>query len=89
VPDEFKGVRGWFRGMGVLFRNRPFVLAMLIFLLCWVAIQLIQSSLLLYMKYVLEKESHFSYFLLVIQVCICSIPSLSLYLSLSFYISHM
>ena len=38
--------------------NRPFVFGMVIFLLTWVSIDILQTSLLYFIKYVVQRESH-------------------------------
>jgi len=77
VPDTVEEVttesgfrRAWNGILNVLttFKNKGFVLAMGVYFLCLCSINFIQSNLLLYMTYVLHRDNHFQWFILVVQV---------------------
>jgi GPH family glycoside/pentoside/hexuronide:cation symporter len=40
------------------FKNRPFVFSMAVYLLTWMAVKVVESTLLFFLKYVLVRESH-------------------------------
>jgi GPH family glycoside/pentoside/hexuronide:cation symporter len=39
-------------------QNRPFVYGLVIFLLTWVAVEILQATLLFFVKYIVQRESH-------------------------------
>jgi GPH family glycoside/pentoside/hexuronide:cation symporter len=56
-------------------KNRPFVLSMAMFLLTWVAVKLLESSLLYFVKYCVERESQSDLIMFVIfAVAILALP---------------
>lgn len=59
---------GFFEGMGIVFRNRPFVLVTLIYLLSWLCIQFVQVNLLLYVRYWIGPDAVDQFALLVLGV---------------------
>ena len=48
------GVR---QSLQAAFRNRPFVYGLIVFLLTWVAVEILQATLLFFVKYVVQRES--------------------------------
>jgi len=62
-----QGIFQYFRDLVVMFKNRAFLIVTLLFLCCWLAINLITNNLYLYVKYVLEMEHIFSWVLLSVQ----------------------
>jgi GPH family glycoside/pentoside/hexuronide:cation symporter len=56
-------------------KNRPFVLSMAMFLLTWVAVKLLESTLLYFVKYCIERESQSDLIMFVIfAVAILALP---------------
>ena len=53
VEQERPGIR---QSLKVAFQNKPFVFGLLLFLMTWVAIDIVQSTLLFYVKYVVQRE---------------------------------
>jgi GPH family glycoside/pentoside/hexuronide:cation symporter len=49
-------------------RNRPFVFSMAVYLLTWMAVKVVESTLLFFVKYVIERESHSDLIMAVIFV---------------------
>jgi Na+/melibiose symporter-like transporter len=77
VPDTVEEVtnesglrRAWNGVLTVFttFKNRGFVIAMSVYFLCLCSINFIQNNLLLYMNYVLHRDNHFQWFILIVQV---------------------
>ena len=59
---------GFIQGLGIVFRNRAFVLVTVIYLLSWLSIQFVQNNLFLYVKYWIGAESQFGTLVLAVQV---------------------
>ena len=56
-------------------KNRPFVFSMAMFLLTWVAVKLMEATLLYFIKYCIEREAHSDLIMLVIfAVAIVALP---------------
>jgi GPH family glycoside/pentoside/hexuronide:cation symporter len=56
-------------------RNRPFVFAVVIFLLTWVCVDLLQSTLLYFIKYVVHREAQSDLVMAVIFItAMCALP---------------
>lgn len=67
-PDATDEKRyGFFEGMRLALQNRPFVYVTGIYLLSWLVIQLVQTNLLLYVRYWIDAESSFTIFVLILQ----------------------
>jgi Na+/melibiose symporter-like transporter len=62
--------RAWSGTLSIItiFKNRAFFMAMMVYFLCWVSVMFLQNNLLLYMKYTLNLETHFQWFIVVMQV---------------------
>ncbi|UCH09702.1 MAG: MFS transporter, partial [Fidelibacterota bacterium] len=45
------------RSLWIAFKNRPFVFGMVLFLLTWVAVEIVQATLLFFIKYVVQREA--------------------------------
>jgi len=58
---------GFLEGLRMVFRNRAFVYVTIIYLLSWLAIQFVQSNLLLYAKYWLDIEDLFGPLILAVE----------------------
>ncbi len=56
------------RRIGIVFSNRPYLIATALFLLSWVALQFVQANLLLYARYWLDAEAQFTSFVALLQV---------------------
>lgn len=54
--------------LGIVFGNRPFLIATALYLLSWAALQFVQANLLLYARYWLGLEAQFTLFVAVLQV---------------------
>jgi GPH family glycoside/pentoside/hexuronide:cation symporter len=63
------------------FRNRPFVFGMVMFLVTWMAIDLLQATLLYYIKYVLVRESQAD--LIMAAVFVTALVTLPIWLAVS------
>jgi GPH family glycoside/pentoside/hexuronide:cation symporter len=50
------------------FKNRPFVFSMAVYLLTWMAVKVVESTLLFFVKYVVQRESHSDLIMAVIFV---------------------
>ena len=59
---------GFWEGLRIAFRNRAFVLVLLIHLLSWLSVQFVQANLILYVKYWMKAESQFGILVLAVQV---------------------
>jgi GPH family glycoside/pentoside/hexuronide:cation symporter len=61
--------RAWSGTLSIItiFKNRAFFMAMMVYFLCWVSVMFLQNNLLLYMKYTLNLETHFQWFIVVMQ----------------------
>ncbi len=64
--DRPKGP-GLVDGLRIAFRNRPFVLVTIIYLLSWLSIQFVQTNLILYVRYWIGAESSFGALILAVQ----------------------
>ena len=53
IPPERTGLR---KSLRIAFRNKPYVFGLLIFLLTWVAVEIVQATLLFFIKYVVHRE---------------------------------
>ena len=53
IPPERPGLR---QSLRIAFRNKPYVFGLLIFLLTWVAVEIVQATLLFFIKYVVHRE---------------------------------
>jgi GPH family glycoside/pentoside/hexuronide:cation symporter len=49
-------------------KNRPFIFSMAVYLLTWMAVKVVESTLLFFVKYVIERESHSDLIMAVIFV---------------------
>jgi len=56
------------RRLGIVFSNRPYLIATSLFLLSWVALQFVQANLLLYARYWLDAEAQFTSFVALLQI---------------------
>ena len=55
--------------LGIIFSNRPYLIATALFLLSWLALQFVQANLLLYARYWLNAEAQFTSFVALLQIC--------------------
>ena len=57
-PEYMQQARpGLFQSLRVAFKNKPFVFGLLIYLMTWISVNILQGTLLYYIKYVVERES--------------------------------
>jgi GPH family glycoside/pentoside/hexuronide:cation symporter len=68
--QQFHGFVGYLRGLVAMARNKAYIFVMLMFLFCGVALNMVQSNLFLYAKYVLKRESSFPFYMVAIQLSI-------------------
>lgn len=59
---------GFFEGLRIVFSNRPFLFVTAIYLLSWLCVQFVQANLLLYVRYWIRAEEHFSFLILAVQL---------------------
>lgn len=62
------GVGGFFNTIRIVFSNRPYLFVTGIYLLSWMAVQIMQVNLLLYVRYWLDAENIFSLFVITLLV---------------------
>ena len=74
IEDEKRPKISFFKGFKVMLTNKAFICIMLIYLFSFLTLQFVQNNLLLYIKYVLNLESYFSFILL----CFLSVSAMSL-----------
>ena len=65
TPPDGPGI---FNGIIIAFRNKAFVLVTLIYFLSWLAVQFVQTNLLLYIKYWIGAEQMFVILVLAVQI---------------------
>lgn len=59
---------GFFAGLRIVFRNRPFLYVTAIYLLSWLALQFVQNNLILYVNYWANGLDQFQWLLLALQI---------------------
>lgn len=65
MEQEKPGLR---QSLQAAFRNKPFIYGLLIFLLTWVSVEILQTTLLYFIKYVLKREAESDLFMAAIFV---------------------
>jgi len=77
IDDQYKGFRGFFRGLWDAMCNSAFIYISMCYVSVWIAINFMQANLVFFYTFVLKAESMFTLQIFLLQVLECS-PGLSL-----------